>query len=153
MLFLKNLASFWQPFLFMTAWNIATITQLYHHQPRWKILCPNRIPIKKHDSKKDMYICIFCRLTIINPTDLIVLSKMLWVQRFTERKFLWVSESQVSAHSNARIESLDTEVHRAVDISQVGKLDPVKKINWDFLLKFASSVFLSIPPPDRPPND
>ena len=76
-----------------------------------------------------MYICIFCRLTIIHPTDLIVLSKMLWVQRFTERKFLWVSESQVSAHSNARIESLDTEVHRAVDISQVGKLDPVKKIN------------------------
>ena len=35
-----------------------------------------------------------------------------------------IPEAQIFAHLNAGIEGLDAEVHRAVDVSQVGQLDP-----------------------------
>ena len=35
-----------------------------------------------------------------------------------------IPEAQIFAHLNAGVEGLDAEVHRAVDVSQVGQLDP-----------------------------
>ena len=75
---------------------------------------------------------------------------MLWVQRFTEWKFLRMSESQVPTHSNAGIESLDTEVHSAVNISQVGELDPMKKYIETFCLNLHRQFFWAfLPRTDR----
>ena len=67
-----------------------------------------------------------CLNTSYIKTRLIVLSEVLWVQRFTQGEFLWVSEPQVSGHAHTRVEGLHAEVHRAVDISQVWQLDPAK---------------------------
>ena len=35
-----------------------------------------------------------------------------------------IPEAQIFAHLNAGVEGLDAEVHRAVDVPQVGQLDP-----------------------------
>ena len=40
------------------------------------------------------------------------------------KSFWQVPEAQIFAHLNAGVEGLDAEVHRAVDVPQVGQLDP-----------------------------
>ena len=52
-----------------------------------------------------------------------------------------MSESQVPTHSNAGIESLDTKVHGAVNISQVRELDPMKKYIETFCLNLHRQFF------------
>ena len=37
---------------------------------------------------------------------------------------LWTPEAKIFAHLNAGVEGFDAEVDRAVDVTQVGKLDP-----------------------------
>ena len=142
--FLKILASFWQPFLFMTAWNISTITQLYHHQPRWKSLNLKTHPLKQ---TRDFLPCI--NNQSYKPDSFVWGAPGPEAYREKVPPDVWDRGPDTFQRSHWKFWRWSPLCSQHISGQAAGSC---KEIFEDFLLKFASSVFLRIPP-DRPTND